>query len=120
MPAFAEENLVMWRGYAHVVPLMDLLRLRAAGWVIEASDSPEVHLGVVHAVQAYDTPRDAARHLDLQAAVARQQREAARPRRRRGEEWVHADPPRADDARTQRAKTVRAERASRRSRRRSA
>ena len=122
MPAFAEENLVMWRGYAHLVPLMDLLRLRAAGWVIESQDSPDVHLGVVHAIQEYDTPRDAARHLDAQAALARQEREATRPRRRGNDTWVHADPPaggrRAGDDGPRRVQTARANRASRRSRRR--
>lgn len=122
MPTFAEENLVMWRGYAHLVSLMDLLRLRTAGWVIESLDRDDVHLGVMHATDEYDTPQDAARHLDLQAALARQEREASRPRRRGDETWLHADPPArsreaAEDA-PRRVRTSRARDASRRAGRR--
>lgn len=122
MPVFAEENLVMWRGYAHLVSLMDLLRLRTAGWVIESLDRPDVHLGVVHAIQEYDTPEDAARHLDVQAALARQERETMRPRRRGEDVWVHADPPAPGreprDRASHRTQTARARRASRRAGRR--
>ncbi|MBJ7520191.1 MAG: hypothetical protein JHC84_10885 [Solirubrobacteraceae bacterium] len=91
MPTFAEENLVMWRGYAHLVALSDLLRLRTAGWVAEATDRADLHLGLVHATQEYATPEEAARYLDVQAALDRQKRELARARRG-GDGWVHAEP----------------------------
>lgn len=117
MPTFAEENLVMWRGYAHLVDLMDLLRLRTAGWVAEDLDDPTVHLGLVHAVQAYDSPAEAARFLDAQAAEARQRREADRARREGGV-WVRAEPAgrrdERDDGRVQTARARNAMRARRR------
>lgn len=94
MPEFHEENIVMWRGYAHVVSLMDLLRLRTAGWVAEDLEKPDLHLGVLHAMEDYATPADAVRYLDIQATLARQQREATRARRD-GNVWVHAEPSRA-------------------------
>ena len=122
MPDFAEENLVMWRGYAHLASLGDLLRLRTAGWVAESTDRADLHLGLVHAVQEYKTPAEAARYLDVQAALARQQRELERQRqgRGRGGGWVHADPggrATAAEDRSGRVKTSRARNASRRTRR---
>ncbi len=118
MPTFAEENLVMWRGYAHLVALSDLLRLRTAGWVAEATDRADLHLGLVHATQEYATPEEAARFLDVQAALDRQKRELARARRG-GDGWVHAEPKaRAGrEADTGRTTTTRARNASRRARR---
>lgn len=119
MPTFHEENLVMWRGYAHLISLMDLLRLRTAGWVAESSDRADVHLGLVHATQEYATPAEAARYLDMQAALDRQERQAKRARRD-GDVWVHAEP-RArtgDDGAPGRVTTARARNASRRARRR--
>ncbi|UUY03744.1 hypothetical protein LRS13_24300 [Svornostia abyssi] len=117
MPTFHEENLVMWRGYAHLISLMDLLRLRTAGWVAESTDRPDLHLGLVHATQEYATPADAARHLDMQAAIARQKREAERARRG-GDVWMHAEPRdrRPADETPGRVTTTRARNASRRSR----
>jgi hypothetical protein len=112
MPAFAEENRVMWRGSVHVVSLMDVLRLRAAGWVTDSLDGPDLQLGVVHVTHEYDSPQDAARHLDTQAAQARQRREAGRPRQA-GKE-VRQRPDSHD-----RTQTERAHRATRRPRGRS-
>lgn len=120
MPTFHEENLVMWRGYAHLISLMDLLRLRTAGWVAESSDRADVHLGLVHATQEYATPAEAARYLDMQAALDRQSRQAERARRN-GDVWVHAEP--RDRRRSEdtpgRVTTARARNASRRARSRS-
>lgn len=116
MPTFTEENLVMWRGYAHLVSLMDLLRLRTAGWVMEATDRSDLHLGVMHATEEYATPAQAARVLDQRAAEARHRRETERARRT-GDVWVHAEPARrADDS--GRVQTARARNASSRTRRR--
>ncbi|MGK2937238.1 MAG: hypothetical protein ACSLFR_05480 [Solirubrobacteraceae bacterium] len=120
MPIFHEENLVMWRGYAHLISLMDLLRLRTAGWVAESTDRADLHLGLVHATQEYATPAEAARYLDMQAALDRQTRQAERPRRD-GDVWAHAEPHdrrRGDDT-PGRVTTTRARNASRRSRSRS-
>ena len=118
MPEFHEENIVMWRGYAHTVTLMDLLRLRTAGWVAEDLEQADLHLGVVHAMEEYATPADAVRYLDIQATLARQKREATRARRD-GNVWVHAEPRRArtDDARSARVVTARARNAATRQRR---
>lgn len=118
MPEFHEENIVMWRGYAHVVSLMDLLRLRTAGWVAEDLEQADLHLGVLHAMEQYATPADAVRYLDIQAALARQEREATRARRD-GNVWVHAEPRRArtDDEKPVRVVTARARNAAMRQRR---
>ncbi|MBJ7330872.1 MAG: hypothetical protein JHC95_13305 [Solirubrobacteraceae bacterium] len=91
MPTFQDENLVMWRNYAHLVPLMDLLRLRHAGWVVESTEDAGVHLGVLHAAAEHATPIDAAKYLDTQAALDRQKRtqeralrEGTKPAKQRG------------------------------------
>ena len=131
MPTFEEENLVMWRSYAHLVPLMDLLRLRHAGWVVESTEHEGVHLGVVHAAQAHATPMEAAKYLDVQAALNRQKlnrERALRESAKRAKPKQRRDDPRGtnglrtpgeDDAPgKQRVTTTRAKNASRRASRR--